>query len=92
MAKADKGNDLGFTGIFSVKTPAAIAPPVPRKLPEDIVIGAKAANGATFVALIKVPPIPDLILPENKTSHPQVAFFIFPRDASRSRALQRRCG
>ncbi len=115
MAKADKGNDLDFTGIFSVKTPAAIAPPMPRKLPEDIVIGAKAlkkggyfvnitnpraktvarpesatvlivedepstlllidhvlakagyrtrkaANGTTFVAQIKVPPIPDLIL------------------------------
>jgi len=107
--------DLDFTGILSIKTLAAALPPLPKKVPEDVVIGAKAlqkggyfvnitnpgarrvapkakatvliveddpstllliehvlvgggyktrraSSGAGFVAAIKVPPVPDLIL------------------------------
>ena len=115
MPKKDTTTSLDFTAILASKTQVPDAPPLPKKVPEEIIIGAKAlkqggyfinitnpkarriarpesatvlivedepstlllidhvvtkagdrtrkaATGATFVTLIKVPPIPDLIL------------------------------
>lgn len=115
MTKPDRAKDLDFTGIFAGKARASEAPPLPKKVPDEIIIGAKAlkkggyfvnitnprarritrpetatvliveddpstlllidhvlakvgyrtrkaANGATFVTLIRNPPVPDLIL------------------------------
>lgn len=115
MSAKDAGVELDFTGIFVVKALTQTAPPLPAKIPEEIVIGAKAlkkggyfiqitnprpgravragsktvliiedepstlllldhllrkagyvtrkaVNGASFVAAIKLPPLPDLVL------------------------------
>ena len=115
MSRKDTTTSLDFTAILKARTKQEDAPPLPMKVPEELVIGPKAlkqggyfvnitkprvrrlarpetanilivedepstlllidhvlakagyrtrkaANGATFVTLMKQPPIPDLIL------------------------------
>jgi CheY-like chemotaxis protein len=118
MTEKSKPIDLDFTGILNARTLEPVPPPLPKKMPEEIVIGAKAlrkggyfvnitppdtapanaprragvptvlivedepstlllidhvlakagyktrkaGDGAGFVAAIRIPPVPDLIL------------------------------
>ncbi len=72
MGKEANAVDLDFTGILSIKTLAAALPPLPRKMPEDVVIGAKALQKGGFFVNITNPGVRRAAPPGKAPAKPTV--------------------
>jgi CheY-like chemotaxis protein len=67
MTTQPEAIDLDFTGILSIKTLAAALPPLPKKVPEDVVIGARALQKGGYFVNITNPGVRRVLPPGNAT-------------------------
>ena len=67
MTSDTKPIDLDFTGILTLRTPKPALPPPPKKLPDEIVIGAKTLKKGGYFVNITNPGAKRVAAPDKTT-------------------------